>query len=192
MGDGTAGPTLMGVDAGFGRPVEAALLGRAGQGDRQAQGQLYRHYADAMYRLALRTLGCAAEAEEVVHDAFIAALRGLTGYRGDAPFGYWLRRITVREAVRHLRRAPPESECIDALPLVDEQSGWPQEPAALEQALGQLSKISRSVLWLHLVEGYGHEEIGQLFGRSVSFSKSQVARSLARLRELLQVEEGRA
>ena len=68
MGDGTAGPTLMGVDAGFGRPVEAALLGRAGQGDRQAQGQLYRHYADAMYRLALRTLGCAAEAEEVVHD----------------------------------------------------------------------------------------------------------------------------
>lgn len=189
MGDGAAGSALMGVDVGFGRLVDPALLGRAGCGDRGAQGQLYGIFADAMYRLALRTLGCTSEAEEVVHDAFIAALKGLAGFRGEAPFGYWLRKITVREAVRRLRQATPATESIDELAPGEEPAHWPVEPAALEQALAQLPALSRSVLWLHLVEGYGHEEIGELFGRSRSFSKSQLSRSLARLRQLLQVEE---
>jgi RNA polymerase sigma-70 factor (ECF subfamily) len=42
------------------------------------------------------------------------------------------------------------------------------------------------VVWLHDVEGYTHAEIGRLLGRTASFSKSQLARAHARLRELLE------
>ena len=45
---------------------------------------------------------------------------------------------------------------------------------------------ARAVLWLYHVEGYTHVEIAAQFGRSVSFSKSQLARATRRLRELLQ------
>jgi DNA-directed RNA polymerase specialized sigma24 family protein len=38
-------------------------------------------------------------------------------------------------------------------------------------------------VWLFEVEGYSHEEIAKAFGKSVSFSKSQLARAHARLRE---------
>ena len=53
----------------------------------------------------------------------------------------------------------------------------------MERGLAILSPTARAVVWLYDVEGYSHEEIAQAFGRSVSFSKSQLARAHARLRE---------
>jgi RNA polymerase sigma-70 factor (ECF subfamily) len=188
VGDGDAAGMAMN-GTGFARGVEPVLLDAARAGDRAAQGQLYQRFADAMYRLALRTLGCAAEAEEVVHDAFLAALKGLAGYRGDAPFGLWLRKITAREAVRRARQTPPRGESIDAALLIRAEPTLSAEQWELERALARLPRLSRTVVWLHLVEGYGHEDIGELFGRSESFSKSQVSRSLVRLRELMQQTE---
>jgi RNA polymerase sigma-70 factor (ECF subfamily) len=55
----------------------------------------------------------------------------------------------------------------------------------LERAFEQLSETSRVVVWLHDVEGFTHEEIAERMGRTVSFSKSQLARAHARLRRLL-------
>jgi len=60
----------------------------------------------------------------------------------------------------------------------------------LERAFEQLTDTSRAVVWLHDVEGYTHEEIGELMGKSVSFSKSQLARAHVRLRGMLGAGEG--
>jgi RNA polymerase sigma-70 factor (ECF subfamily) len=56
---------------------------------------------------------------------------------------------------------------------------------ALQQALADLPALSRAVVWLHDVEGYTHTEIGRLLDRTPSFSKSQLSRAHARMRELL-------
>jgi RNA polymerase sigma factor (sigma-70 family) len=55
----------------------------------------------------------------------------------------------------------------------------------LEAALDQLSPRARAVVWLHDVEGYTHDEIADLYGKTVSFSKSQLMRAHSRLRQLL-------
>lgn len=55
----------------------------------------------------------------------------------------------------------------------------------LERALQVLPSISRAVIWLFVVEGYTHAEIGDLFHKSESFSKSQLKRALAKLRGTL-------
>ena len=52
----------------------------------------------------------------------------------------------------------------------------------VERALSSLSPTARAVVWLFEVEGYSHDEIGRAFGRSASFSKSQLARAHRRLR----------
>lgn len=169
--------------AGFSRPLPAATLAAARQGDRRAQGEIYDLYADAVYTLTLRTTGCTEQAQDLAHDAFINGFRGLSSYRGEAPFGMWLRQITARVAVAHVRRQQPRlTTNIDS---AGEQSAPSVDPAAgcdLQRQLARLPAQTRTVLWLHLAEGYGHEEIATLFGKSVSFSKSQVARSLSRLR----------
>jgi len=59
----------------------------------------------------------------------------------------------------------------------------------LERAFEELSETSRAVVWLHDVEGYTHEEIAELMDRTVSFSKSQLARAHQRLRRLLGAEQ---
>src|SRR5690606_5838831 len=59
------------------------------------------------------------------------------------------------------------------------------EGFALERALAALPDVARVVVLLHDVEGYTHQEIGRLMGRTTSFSKSQLARAHDRLRQLL-------
>ena len=57
--------------------------------------------------------------------------------------------------------------------------------AALERALMTLPALTRTVVWLHDVEGYTHADIGFALGRTPSFSKSQLSRAHRRLRDLL-------
>jgi DNA-directed RNA polymerase specialized sigma24 family protein len=61
----------------------------------------------------------------------------------------------------------------------------------VERALSTLSPTARAVVWLYDVEGYSHEEIAHAFGRSLSFSKSQLARAHARLRKWFDVPADR-
>ena len=51
----------------------------------------------------------------------------------------------------------------------------------LPHALASLGSEARAVIWLHDVEGYTHKEIGELMGKTASFSKSQLARGYQRL-----------
>jgi RNA polymerase sigma-70 factor (ECF subfamily) len=87
---------------------------------------------------------------------------------------------------------------VDSLARLEPDSG-PDGPAAscssdavdLERALARLGETARAVVWLHDVEGYTHAEIGALLGGTASFSKSQLARAHARLREMLELDEAR-
>ena len=79
----------------------------------------------------------------------------------------------------------PSSATEDAARVVDPDNGARLD---LEAALVRLPATARAVVWLHDVEGYKHEEIAALFGKSASFSKSQLMRAHARLRELLDDE----
>src|SRR4029078_13744364 len=54
--------------------------------------------------------------------------------------------------------------------------------------LASLPPLTRTVVWLHDVEGYTHGEIARLMGRTASFSKSKLARGHQRMRELLDPE----
>jgi DNA-directed RNA polymerase specialized sigma24 family protein len=67
-----------------------------------------------------------------------------------------------------------------------ESDGRTADLIDLDRALTKLSPVTRTVVWLYDVEGWSHEEIAQAFGRTVSFSKSQLARGHARLRAELQ------
>ena len=72
--------------------------------------------------------------------------------------------------------------------LIDAASGPDAQVQAstdVGHALASLPPLTRTVVWLHDVEGYTHGEIARLMGRTASFSKSQLARAHQRLRELL-------
>jgi RNA polymerase sigma-70 factor (ECF subfamily) len=174
--------------------VPSAVLIRAKRGDRAAHAEIYALFGRTVFTLARRMLVSRALAEDVLQDTFIEVMRKIDGYRGDAEFGFWLKRIAINKCLMHLRsgwmsrRSPGDDE---ALALVACKPAGLDDQIALERALDALSGPARAVVWLHDVEGYTHAEIGRMMGRTASFSKSQLARAHERLRALLRgaVEE---
>lgn len=171
--------------------VDSALVARARRGDRAAHARLYELCAPMVYTLARRMLRSPALAEDVLQETFIEVLRKVDTYRGDAGFGFWVRRIAVNKCLMHVRSAwhakRVDFELTDAAcPRTDGRHA--ENRVALERALAELSDVSRAVVWLHDVEGYTHKEIGRMMGRTTSFSKSQLARAHERLRGLLNGE----
>ena len=74
-------------------------LERARRGDMDACGAIYRRYGTACFNLALRILGERAAAEDVVQEVFLKVMNTLSGFRGDAPFGVWLKRMTANATI---------------------------------------------------------------------------------------------
>lgn len=175
--------------ASFQIQLPDTVLARARRGEAGALEQVYRAFEQPAYTLALRMLGDADHAREAMHDAMLHVLERIGQFRGDAPFWGWLRRIVVNEALMRLRRE--RGVAFESLPDADDTPGDAPAPwlfadaQGLQRALERLPALTRSVLWLYHVEEYTHPEIAELTGKSVSFSKSQVARGGRHLRRLL-------
>lgn len=168
--------------SGFSLVLDASVLARACRGDSAAFAAIYRGYAGAAFGLALRLLDRRALAEEVVHDAFLRAFEKIASYRGEAPFGAWLKRLVLNAAIDRLRaerRWVGEAEPVEALREPREDPGALLDVAGL---LARLAPRARAVVWLHQMEGWSHPDIGARFGQSESWSKTVLSRSLARLR----------
>lgn len=187
---------MTGPASSFAIDVPAALLARARSGEAAALEQLFRRFERPVFTLALRICGDRSEADDVLQDTMLKVFSSLDRFRGDggSPFWGWLRQVAVNEALMRLRRsrrldAEADDGAVDALA----EDLVPPPPAAadaalLQRALAQLPDATRSVLWLYHAEGYTHQEIAEAMQRSVSFSKSQLARGTRRLRTLLQVD----
>ncbi len=180
----------------FAIEVPDALLARARSGERAALEQLYRWFERPVYTLALRICGDREEASEVLQETMLKVIDRIGGFRGRssdgcaAPFWGWLRQIAVNETLMRLRRRQRrDDECALEGHDADDVAPPPAsaaDAALLERALAALPATTRSVLWLYHAEGHTHEEIAALMQRSVSFSKSQLARGTRRLRTLLE------
>lgn len=174
--------------------VPAAVLAQARRGDPAAQEAIYRAFERPVRTLARRLVRGTAAAEDVAQDVFVEVLTRLEQYEGRGSFAGWVRSICVSKCLMVLRSPWRRGlSWVDSLArpeTVAEPAGPASSSAAdavdLERALARLGDTSRTVVWLHDVEGYTHAEIGALLGGTASFSKSQLARAHVRLRELLE------
>jgi RNA polymerase sigma factor (sigma-70 family) len=166
-------------------PNAETVVARARTGDAGALGELYRAYEVPVYNLARRICRTAEDAEDVLQETFFEVCRSIGRYREEGSLWGWIRTIAASKALMRLRR----NKYRDTDELNDDVMGARREDSALrmdlEAALERLSETSRAVVWLHDVEGYTHEEIAGMMGKTASFSKSQLARAHVRLRRWL-------
>ncbi|MDQ2070079.1 RNA polymerase sigma factor [Natronospira bacteriovora] len=173
---------------GFRQAIDDDTVRAAAGGDMAACERLYRSYSAPVFTLARRMLGEASAAEDALQDSFLQAFGKLSEWRGEAPFGMWLRRIVVNRCLMHLRNHWESRR--EPLDSVDETGARERtdEGHDLGRLLDRLDTEDRMVMWLKEVEGYSHAEIAELCGQSVSYSKSRLARAHERLRTLLAEE----
>lgn len=167
----------------------AELVRAAQAGDREAFGQLIERYQDAIYHTALRKTGNAAEAQELVQDVFVQALRKIGQLRQPEAFGGWLRSIASRRAINAAMRRktvqPMENETLDAA-CVDDSNPLGdvlrQERARHVRAgLRRLKALDRNTLVAFYVDGQSLAEMSTKFASPIGTIKRRLHTARKRL-----------
>ena len=121
---------------------------------------------------------------------FVRAWQKLGTFRGEAAFGTWLHRLAVnvilarRETLGTRRKRYIEGDAV--LEVLPARKAGPELTIDFESAMERLPDGAREVFVLHDVEGYRHEEIGEMLGLATGTSKSQLHRARLALRRHLE------
>lgn len=163
--------------------------------------ELVQPYERRVYRAAYGLLRNEADAEDVVQEALLKALRKLSTFRGEARFSTWLLRIAVNEARMRLRArrwdyasvSIQDDEGSEYAPLL--LANWREVPSVvleqrevreqIEKALAELSAEQREILILRDVGGLNTEEAASALGISIPSAKTRLLRARLRMRDLL-------
>ena len=169
--------------------ADDGLIRAAAEGDRSAFGELYLRYARMVHGILLARVP-AGDAEDLVQDVFISAMKQLRGLRTAAAFRGWLGAIARNRAIdyyRESRARVPLEEVSGRGPAVRETSACDQSQDAflvLDQ-IRSLPEAYRETLILRLVEGMTGPEIAQRTGLTPDSVRVNLCRGMRMLRELL-------
>jgi RNA polymerase sigma-70 factor (ECF subfamily) len=176
------------------KEADLQLVARCREGDLGAFEELYRAHAGRLYGLAMRMLGNAADAEDLLQEIFLSVHRKLDSFRGESALGTWLYRMAMNQILDYVRsragRAGQLTDGLDDATVIADGMGHRLADRAidridLERAMGELPDGCRAAFVLHDIEGLEHKEIAQVLGIAEGTSKSQVHKARLRLRGLL-------
>jgi RNA polymerase sigma-70 factor (ECF subfamily) len=165
---------------------DEVLVRRFNEGDREAFGLLVERHERRVYNLAFRMLGREEDARDATQDAFVAALRKLGGFRGEARFTTWMHRVTVN-ACYDLLRKQSRQPMLRLVGEDDEHAPEPGPPVAdhgdevagttdVERALTEVPIEFRAVLVLHDLQDVAYDEIARILDVPVGTVKSRLHR----------------
>lgn len=187
-------------------PDDAALARRVLAGERDAFELLMRRHNRRLYRLARAMLRDAAEAEDALQDAYLAAYQSLAGFRGEASLGTWLSRVVANQCLARLRRQARRANILPMVPLGEPEEqeraamtdASPETPehalgrtelrALLERKLDALPEAFRTVFVMRCVEELSVEETALCLGIPEATVRTRQFRARGLLREALAQE----
>ena len=148
-----------------------------------------------MYNTSLRIVNHTADAEDVLQESFCDAFAAIDSFGYKSTFGAWLKRIVINKSINALRKRKMEIIDIDkthAIQLPEEESYDEAElqfkVEEIKNAVKELPNGYRTVLTLHLFEGYDQEEIAEILQVSHTTVRTQYMRAKQKL--LLLIKQG--
>ena len=169
---------------------DAVLAVRAGKGDTAAFGALYDRYVEAVYRYVYYRVHSDTDAEDLVSDVFMRALRAIPRYE----------RIARNAVIDRARRTRIQISFEDALAhpgvdqIVEPDAGLLAlaDKETVRAAIARLTPLQQEVIVLRFVEGYSTSEIANLVGKREGTVRGIQFRALEMLRTLIPSREALA
>lgn len=161
------------------------LIARAGSGDSDAFGELYVRYARMVHGILLARVPV-SEAEDMVQDVFLSAMRQLRLLRTPAAFRGWLAAIARHRAIDYHREARCRAGPSDGDRAATAPCGGPPQAFLILDAIRGLPEAYRETLILRLVEGMTGPEIAERTGLTHQSVRVNLSRGMKMLRERLQ------
>jgi RNA polymerase sigma-70 factor (ECF subfamily) len=169
------------------------LIERIKSNDRKAQEILYKKYADRFFYCSLRYTGNSNDAAEVLNSGFFKIFSNIHSFSfiNNQAFEGWMYKIMINEALMFLRQSVGNLMSTEYDPVQSSSSGYVDYHLSEEDCLKLLQMLPagyRTVFNLYAIEGYSHQEIGELLNIRESTSRSQLSRARDILKSLINKE----
>jgi RNA polymerase sigma-70 factor (ECF subfamily) len=172
--------------------IQAAIVHKAAHGDADAQAWLYMQYSKAMYNICIRMTGNKLYAEDVLHDAFVGALKNIKQLKEPENFGGWLKRIVINECIKHCKKTFYWDDWDETTEehMADEPVEWwtTLSMEMIHTAIKNLPEGCRQIFVLYALEDNSHKEIADQLGITEGTSKSQYHRAKKLLKEKVSIQ----
>jgi RNA polymerase sigma-70 factor (ECF subfamily) len=157
------------------------LIRAAAAGDRPAFGELYVRYARMVHGILLARVP-PGDAEDLVQDVFLSAMKQLGRLRTAAAFRGWLGAIARNRAIDYFRDSREQSPLDERVAC---GRGASAESFAALDAIRNLPEAYRETLMMRLVEGMTGPEIARKTGLTPDSVRVNLCRGMKLLREVL-------
>ena len=163
------------------------------QGNQQALDALYLRYVKTVYTRVHYVIP-KMDVEDVTQEVFIAMLRSLPSFRGEAKFSTWLRTLTNNKVAEYYRKRSRKN---DAMQVDLEYAEWSsdnsndnsmEDRVTVRHALSRIPKPYREIILLRYIEGMPFNEIADYLNKNVEATKSLHRRAISSLKEVLEVK----
>ena len=154
-----------------------------------------RHHGAAIGRLCMALVGSQSEAEDLAQETLLAALAGISEFRGDGPIRAWLFGIARRKCARHLERHSRREARLRLIhdatrgELADELLAKRQRAETARAALEAIRPSEREAVVLRFAGELSFRDVGVACGIDEAAARKRVSRALARLRDKLSTTE---
>ncbi len=173
-------------------PTDAQLALRVQRGDAGAFDVLVTRHMRRAFGVALRLLGQAEDAEDLVQDAFVAALQKIDTFDPERDFAPWFYRILVNRCLNarkaRARRTtvdlPTEVAALGASPLVETERSELRHH--LTKAMDQLPDKQKTIVTMFDLEGFSSPEIADMLEISDGTVRWHLHQARRVLREALE------
>src|SRR5262249_48194492 len=152
-------------------------------GDESAMARLYDRYSAIVYAVALRVLGDATAAEDILQDVFMQLWRNpglFDSSRGN--LASWLAVIARNRAIDTIRKERPQTDIADLVVSVEpDLAGEAERARVMEKVrdtLGAMPTAQRSALEMAYFEGLTHREIASKTGEPLGTIKTRIRAAL--------------
>lgn len=163
------------------------------QGDEKAFDILYHRYVKKVYN-RVRYLAPETDVEDITQEVFIAVIRSLPSFRGEAKFSTWLRTLTNNKVNENFRKRSRKKETMQVDLEHAERSSDHSNASSMEDiitvqhALKNIPNQYRGIILLRFAEGMTFKEVAENLNKNLESTKSLYRRAISALKEVLEVE----
>lgn len=172
---------------------EKALLENCLLNKEWAQKELYDLYSSELFAICIRYATDSNEAKDILQEGFIKIFTHLKQYNGSGSLMGWMKRVIVTTALNYIKKHKktinsPLDYSNETLQESFDNINSYINTKDLMNAFMQLAYSYRTVLGLHIIDGYSYKEISQIIGIEEVACRTRVHRAKQKLKEILQFE----
>ncbi len=171
---------------------DSDLIEGCRKGKPHFQEMLYKRFFSFAMSVCIRYTPNTDDAIEVVNDSFLKVFESISKYDSQKPFKSWFSKVLVNTAIDSFRKNLKFQVEVSLNGMADTEGSGTQLNSELSvnditNLFAQLPEMYRLTFNLYEIEGYSHEEIGEMLGVTTSTSRSNLTRAKKMLRELYEM-----